>query len=151
MGVLLSFTLVHGFTGKFFPLCGGSEGFEVLEGAAVQGDMRGSEDSPEVQESLFLHFIAAEKVPVIVKVPQEPIELPESSLGAVQPANDGPSGKGLGLEHHKPDGKEWFLVMPAVGSSVDTDQEQPFKETVAILSHGMQAWDMAFHGFPSAG
>src|SRR5271157_3768725 len=139
MDVLLSVALADGFTGKFLPLGGRSEGFEVLEGAAVQGDMRGPEDSPEVQESLFLHFIAAEEVTVVAKVPQEPIELPESPFGAVQPANDGPSGKGLGLEDHKPDGEEWFLRMPAVGSSVDPDQEQPFEEAVTILAHGMQA------------
>src|SRR5271157_1322076 len=151
MGVHLSFSLADGFKGKFLPFSGRSEGFEVLEGAAVQGDMRGSEDSPKVQESLFLHFIAAEEVPVVAKISQEPIELPESSFGTVQPASDGPSGKGLGLQHHKPDGEEWFLRMPAVGSSIDTDQEQSFEETVATLLHGMQAWDMAFHGFPSTG
>ena len=39
--------------------------------------------------------------------------------------------------------------MPAVGSGIDTDQEQSLQLTLVILISGMQSGNMASHGFAS--
>ena len=39
--------------------------------------------------------------------------------------------------------------MPAVGSRIDSDQEEAFEKIFAILLSGMQTGNMSLHGFAS--
>ena len=81
----LSFS-ADGFARKLFPLRFGSKGFEVLERPTVQSDMGCPDDSAELWQSLLINLILVEQVGVIAEITQEPIQLPEGSFGAVEPA-----------------------------------------------------------------
>jgi len=104
-----------------------------LEGPAIQGDVRGPNDSPKVQERLIIYFIAAEEVGVVAKISEEPVELPEGSFGAVQPSREGSCCKLFRLENDKANGQKWFLGVPAIRSGIDSNEEQAFEKIFAIL------------------
>ena len=75
-----------GFAGKLFPLHRRGKGFEVLEGSSVQSDMGCPNDSAKLQQSFLINLILVEQVGVITEITQEPIQLPEGSFGAIEPA-----------------------------------------------------------------
>ena len=62
--------------------------FEVLEGPAVQGDMSCPNDPTKVEQGLFIHLIPTEEFGVVAEIAQEPIQLPERSFGAIEPAGE---------------------------------------------------------------
>ena len=66
----------------------GSEGLEILESSAHQGDVRGPNDPAKVYECLFIDLILCEEFLVVAEIAQEPIELPERAFGAVEPARE---------------------------------------------------------------
>jgi hypothetical protein len=78
-------------------------------------------------------LIFPEQFGVIGKVSKKPIELPQCSLAAVQPAREGMGCERLGLKDNKPENEEGLLRMPAVGSCIDTHQEQTFERTSSRL------------------
>ena len=75
-----------GFARKLFPLRRRCKGFEVLKGSAVQRDIGSPNDSAELEQSLLINLILVEQVGVIAEITEEPIQLPEGSFGAVEPA-----------------------------------------------------------------
>jgi hypothetical protein len=113
--------------------------------------VRGPNDSPEVQEGFLIHLVPVEQIGVIAEIAQEPIQLPERSFGAIQPTREGSCGKRFRLENDQANGKERFLGMPAIGSSIDSNEEQALEKTVAILVSRMQTGNVSFHGFASTG
>ena len=50
--------------------------------------MRCPNDSAKIEQGFLIHLISAEQFGVIAEIPEEPIELPERSFGAVQPARE---------------------------------------------------------------
>ena len=75
-----------GFAGKLLPLRLRSKGFEVLERSTIQRDIGGPDDSAQFQQSLLINLILVEQVGVVAKITQEPIQFPEGSFSAVEPA-----------------------------------------------------------------
>jgi hypothetical protein len=113
--------------------------------------MRGPNDSAELEESFFIDLILAEQIGVISEITQEPIQLPEGSLGAVQPTGECSSSKRFRFNDDEPDRKERFQGMPAVGRGIDSNQKNTFERTIAILLSRMQTGNVSFHGFASTG
>jgi hypothetical protein len=116
-------------TRELLPFTGRSKSFEVLVGTPVEGDERSSNDSPKVQERFLVDLIFPEQFGVIGKVPKKPIELPKCSLAAVQPPREGMGCERLGLKDYKAKNQEGLLRMPAIGSCIDTHQEQALERT----------------------
>src|SRR5271170_3441565 len=83
------------------PFTGRGKSVEILVGAAIEGDERGSNDSPKIQERFHIHLILSEQFRVIAKVPKKPIEFPKRSLGAVQPPGEGMCCEGFRLKDDK--------------------------------------------------
>jgi hypothetical protein len=79
---------------EHFPLASGCEGVEALVGTPMKGLMRRTNDAAKVNESLFVYLISMEQVGVIAEVSKKPMQLPQGSLGAIQPADKGSVGRG---------------------------------------------------------
>jgi hypothetical protein len=47
--------------------------------------VRGTNNAAKVCERFFIHLIAVKQVGIVAKVSEEPMELPEGPLGAIQP------------------------------------------------------------------
>ena len=57
----------------------------------------GSPDhAAEIDQGLFVHLILGEQFRVIAEIAQEPIQLPESSFGAIEPTREGAALEGFG-------------------------------------------------------
>jgi len=54
--------------------------------------MRCTNDADKVKESLFIYLISLQQIDVIAKVLKKPIEFPERSFCAIQPASKRPIG-----------------------------------------------------------
>src|ERR1044071_2265790 len=69
---------------ELIPLAGGCEGVEVQIGAAIHGGVGDLDDSGEPDDPFFVQFIAAEHLGVVAEIAQEPGELPQRPVGAVE-------------------------------------------------------------------
>jgi hypothetical protein len=107
--------------------------------------VRGTNDPTKVQEGLFIDLIAVEQVGIVAKVSKEPMELPKGSLGTVQPTEKRPVSRGLRLQDGKSDFDEWFLWMPPIPRSFDTNQKHAIETGFGILVLRVQAGDLMSH------
>ena len=94
---------------------------------AVEDCVRDPYDSLEAQQSFIIDFVAAHQIRVVAKIPQEPVEFPQSSRSTIKPARNGVSLMLLWFEDSEPDDEKWPLGMPAVKRPVDADQEDAFQ------------------------
>jgi hypothetical protein len=78
-------------------------------------------------------LIAIEQVGIVVKISKEPMELPQGSLGAIQPAEKGPVLEGLRLQNNKSELHEWFLWMPPIPRSFHTHEKHAIETGFGIL------------------
>src|ERR1700719_1395237 len=90
-------------------------------------------DSAKFEQSFIVDLILSEQFRVVSEIAQKPIQLPKRSFGAVEPAQKRSFRKRFGLENDKPQRQERLLRMPAIGSSIDPNESQPFEKTVSIL------------------
>jgi hypothetical protein len=107
--------------------------------------VRGTNDPAKVQEGFFIDLIAMEQVGIVAKVSEEPMELPQGSLGAIQPAEKGPISKGLRLQNDKSELHEWFLWVPPIPSSFHTHQKHAIETGFGILVSRMQTGNLMSH------
>src|SRR5713101_8092268 len=134
---------------KFFPLCDRGKAIEVQERVAVERGARDAHDPTQADEGLFIDLVSAEQVEVIAEVPQEPVELPQGLLSAIEPSRDCLAGMFFGLEDGQAQGEERLLRVPAMEHSFDPDQEDPFYIVVIVRGLLMESRDVAFHDFAS--
>ena len=71
----------------------GGKAVEAEQGSAVEDDVADLDHSREADELTFVHLIATQQLGVVAKVTQEPVQLPQGFLIAIDPAgNDVVSG-----------------------------------------------------------
>ena len=85
--------------GEFFPLAGGSATVEAEQGSAVEHDVTDLDHSLQAHKLVFVHFITAEQLDIVAKIPQEPVQLPERFWIAVEPTGDDVIGKPVWLKN----------------------------------------------------
>jgi hypothetical protein len=88
MGVSPHITLADGSAIEQFPICCRSEGIEILKGAAVYRHAGGSDNSAEIEESLFIHLVSTEEFGVVAEITKKPVEFPKCFVSAVQPSRE---------------------------------------------------------------
>ena len=115
----------------------------------VEAGKTGADDTPKIQERLFIDLISSKELGVVAKVVEEPTEFPKGALGAVEPPGEGKCFMGGGLQDAEAQGKEGLLRMPSIGGSFDPNKEEPVKVADQILLAGMQAGNMALHDLAS--
>jgi hypothetical protein len=101
----------------------GGKGLEVLIGTPVEGRTRGPDDSAKIRESFFIDLVIFEELGVVTKISKKPVEFPESSFGAVQPAREKPGFERSGFQNCKSDLYERLLRMPSVARPIHADKE----------------------------
>jgi len=75
-----------------FPFASGCEGVKILVRTRAKGLRRCTNDADKIKKSLFIYLISMQQIDVIAKVSKKPIEFPERSLCAIQPASKRPIG-----------------------------------------------------------
>src|SRR5208337_2349672 len=108
-----------------------------------------SNDTPKIHERLFIDLVSGEQLCVVAKVVEEPTEFPKGALGAVKAPGEGKSFMRGGLQDAKAKGEEGLLGMPAIGSPLNTNKEEPVKITHQILLARMQTGNVAPHDLAS--
>jgi hypothetical protein len=78
-------------------------------------------------------LIAVEQVGIVAEVSKKPMELPQGSFGAIQPAEKGPALKGLRLQNNKSELHKWFLLMPPIPRSFHSHQKHAIETGFGIL------------------
>src|SRR4029077_7838557 len=134
---------------NLFPICCGEERLEVQKRSPVESRMGNPQDSAQANQSFFLDLIPPEKIPVIIKVPQEPVEFPESPRGAVEPTGNALSRVLLRLEDGEAQGEEGLLGMPATEGALNANQKKPIQGVVPVLGLLVEACNVPFHEFTS--
>jgi hypothetical protein len=91
---------------------------------SVETGEAGSHYTTKVQEPFFIDLVSSEEFNVVTKVPQEPAELPQGALGAVEAPGEANCFMGDGLQDAEAQDKEGLLGMPAIGCPFDPNQEE---------------------------
>jgi hypothetical protein len=78
--------LSQGTTIESLPIRLGRKSFEVLIGTSVEGDTGRPNDSTEIEKGLFIDAVILEELRVVSKISKKPVESPQRSFRAVQPA-----------------------------------------------------------------
>src|SRR5712691_3642529 len=149
MAVPLTLPVADCCARNLFPLSRRGKCLEVKKGPVMQGRVGNANDSTEIEESLLIDLVLTEQVGVVTKISEKPVELPQRPFRAIQPACEGSSCERLRFQDNKSNQPEWFLRMPAIGSPLDADEEQPLKPLLAIVCPQVQAGNVAFHDFAS--
>jgi hypothetical protein len=113
--------------------------------------VRGTNDPAKVQEGLLIDLIAMEQVGIVAKVSKKPMQLPQSSLGAIQPAEERPVLGRLRLQNDKSELHEWFVRMFPIPSLLNANQKHAIEATFGILVLRVQAGNLMSHAFTSTG
>jgi hypothetical protein len=90
-------------------------------------------NSAKAEERFLVNLVSAKQISVIAEVPEKPVQLPQGSLGAIQPPGERSSCKRFRLENDKTNRQEGFLRMPPIGRSIDANEEQAFEKISPIL------------------
>src|SRR3974390_271359 len=93
--------LFRRLTVEGLPLTLGSERIEVLIGVAVDTNSAGANDATQIQESLLIDLVLAEKTLVVTEITEKPAQLPKSLRSAVQPSGKSARLMSLGLQNGK--------------------------------------------------
>ena len=132
--------------GQFFPLAGWGKAVEVDQRNAVDHGVADLDDAAQSGQSLFIDLLVGQQFRVIKKIPQEPAQLPQRFLRAVEPADNGLTGQSAGLDDGESEDVERFVGMPAELGAIDANEEDTvgnFRTRIAG-SFG-KAGDLAFH------
>jgi hypothetical protein len=121
MGVSLPIALANCGAVEQFPICCRSKGIEILKGAAVYRHTGGSDDSPEIEESLFIHLVSTEEFGVVAEITKKPVEFPKCSVSAVQPPRERSCVERFWFDDDKSDLEEWLLGLPSIGNLFHTN------------------------------
>jgi hypothetical protein len=78
----------QGTTIERLPICLRGEGFKVLIGTSVEGDIGRPNDSTEIEEGFFINAVILEELRVVSKISEKPVEPPQRFFRAVQPAGE---------------------------------------------------------------
>jgi len=128
-----------------------SKRFEVLIAAAVQGRIRGPNDSAEIEESLFVDAVIFEELRVIAKISEKPVKPPKSLFCAVQPARDGPSFERFGLQNGELEFYKRLLRMPSIARPLHANKKQTLKLAFNSALTQMKTGNLSLHDFTSTG
>jgi len=127
------------------------EGIEVLVSASVQSYIGGSDDPAKISQGLFIDLVILEELRVVAKISKKPVELPESSFGAIQSSGEKPAFERLRFQNHKANLYEWLLRMPSVVSPIHANKKQSFQLVFDSTLVQMKTRDMSLHSFTSTG
>ncbi len=125
-----------------------------LQGKAVEVHQRDAIDHcvtdlynpDQAAQGALVDLVLAQQFRVIEEIPQKPAQLPHRLWGAVETADNGPSGKWLGLKNGKPEQIEAFLRLPAMLSSVESNKEHPIGNLGVRIACGIrESGNMTFH------
>src|SRR5713101_4172518 len=133
MAVLLTVPVMDCCAGGLLPLSCRGKSLEVKKGPVMQGRVGNANDSSEIEESFLINLVLTEQIGVVAKISEKPVELPQRPFCAIQPACERASCERLGFQDNKSNQPKWFLRMPAIGSPLDTDEEEPLKPLLAIV------------------
>src|SRR5579862_5715025 len=136
---------------KGLPLSGRRERFQVLIGMPAYPGEGSPNDPEQVQQRLFIDLIAIEEIQVVAKVTKEPVEFPEGTFAAVNPARKRSRLRGCRLQDCEAQSQEGLLWMPAIGCSFHTNQEETFQIAAGTLLFRVQARNASSHNFTSTG
>ena len=101
----------------------------------------------QTHELGFVHFVASEEFGVVAKVAQEPVQLPQGFLAAIEPARKDVARKTGGLKNGQSQGVVGFLGLPAEQDSLYPDKENRVRDLVGGTAiGGVQAGDLADRG-----
>ena len=103
----LSSRLVAG-AGKCLPFRCRGKRIEVLVRMSVEAGKAGADDTPKIQECLFIDLVPGKQFGVVAKVPKEPTELPKRAFGAVEAPREGNCFMGGGSRMPKRRAKKGF-------------------------------------------
>ena len=120
----------QGTTIESLPIRLRSKGFEVLIATAVQGRIRGPNDSAEIEESLFVDAVIFEELRVIAKISEKPVEPPKSLFCAIQPTREGPSFERFGFQNSEFDFYKGRLLLPPIAGTIHANEKQTFKPAI---------------------
>jgi hypothetical protein len=102
-------------------------------------------------KGFFIHAVILEELRVVPKVPEEPIELPKGSLGAVQTTREESRFKGFGFQNDELNLHKRLLRMPPVTSPFYTNKKQTFQFAVDAALIQMKPRNLSPHGLTSTG
>jgi hypothetical protein len=100
---------------------------------SIETGKASSDDTPKIQECLFIDLVPGEKFGVVAKVVEEPTEFPKGTVGAVKASREGKCFMRGWFQDGEAQCEEGLLGMPAIGSSFDPNQEEPIEITDQIL------------------
>src|SRR6267143_2029469 len=135
--------------GDFFPLTGWSKPTVIEEAAALQGRVGNPHNSSQTHQRLFIDFVSAYQVGVVIEIPQEPAEFPKRFGGAVETSSERTMLMFTWFKDYEPQDVKRPLRMPAVEGSIDTNEENALQGVISCALFAMQTRDMALHGATS--
>src|ERR1017187_2303618 len=85
--------------GEFFPAVGGGKTVEPQQRRTVEDDVTDLDHALKPYEFPLVHFISSEQLGVVAKVSQEPVQLPQSFVAAIESARKKVARKPAGLKN----------------------------------------------------
>jgi len=122
-----------------------------LIAAAVQDRVGGPNDSAQIEEGFFIDAVILEKLRVVAKILEKPVQLPKCSLRTVEPAKKRASFETFGFQNSELEFYKRLLRMPPVPCSFHTNKEQTFKLAFHSPLIQMKARNLSLHDFTSMG
>ena len=106
------------------PLVSWSKGIEVQKHQPSDERVTELDHPTQPDQGLIMDLTAGEEFLVVAEVAQKPVQLPKGFGSAVEAAGESAAGKRLGFEDGKDQGVIGLLLMPAMLSTGNLDQEQ---------------------------
>jgi hypothetical protein len=100
---------------------------------SVNHNIANSNHAAEANQNFVIHFIPADQIGVITKIPQEPVQFPESFWSAVDTSIQGSIGELLGLENCKADHIKRLMCVPLIPGMVYADKIHSIRN---VMSRG---------------
>jgi hypothetical protein len=136
---------------KGLPISFRGESVEVLTRTSVQDRVGGPNDSAEIEEGFFIDAVILEKLRVIAKILEKPVQLPKCSLRTVEPAKKRVSFETFGFLNSELEFHKRLLWMPPVPCSLHADKEQTFEIAFGSALIQMKLRNLSLHDFTSMG
>jgi hypothetical protein len=93
----------------------------------IEHSASGLNYSREPNEMLLIDFLALEQFGVVTEIAQEPVQLPQGFLGAIEPSRNLARGELLRFEDRETKNEKGFLRIPTIVGPVDSNQENAFE------------------------
>ena len=102
------------------------------------------------RQGFLIDLLVGQQFGVIEEIAQEPAQLPQGFLGAVEATDDGLAGQGAGLENGEAEDLERFMGMPAELGPIDAHEVHAVGDIRAGIASGFgEARELAFHATTS--